>query len=86
MPAVICNSSGGEFATWWAKLMDLGIVPPFTRRVIIDLELNKVARVYYECHGDGCVFDDPLLNILKGADRIVADIAPPCVESSDGKG
>lgn len=40
---------GGQFGQ---MLIDAGILPANTKRVIIDAEVSKVVTVYYECFGD----------------------------------
>ena len=39
------------------KLMDAGIVPSNCTRIIIDLELDNVAKVYCQCLGDTKLLD-----------------------------
>lgn len=52
-----------------------GIVPPETRRVIIDINVNCVATVYYECFADKRMFTVDLTKALSGAEVIgVADM------------
>jgi hypothetical protein len=53
-----------------------GIVPPETRRVIVDINTNCVATVYYECFADKRMFSIDLTKALAGADVVsVADMA-----------
>jgi hypothetical protein len=40
---------GRDFLT---KLQAAGVLPPHTRRVVIDAAYDEVVQVYYECFGD----------------------------------
>jgi hypothetical protein len=34
------------------RMADEGILPKHCRRVIIDIQVNGIPQVYFECHGD----------------------------------
>ncbi len=46
------------------KLNELGLLPENCQRIIIDLECNDVAKIYYQCAGDTRLLDVDLVNEL----------------------
>lgn len=55
---------------WAEKLIDAGIVPPMTRRILIDIPLNDVVKVYYETYADEKMFTAELAVALKKAEVV----------------
>ncbi len=49
---------------WWKQLEDAGVTPPGVRRVIIDIPLDNVAVVYYECLADARMFSIDLVKMV----------------------
>lgn len=61
---------------WWKQLEDAGVVPPGVRRVIIDMPLDELAIVYYECLADARMFSIDLVNLVSGTKAInVMDVS-----------
>ncbi len=55
---------------WVKQLIDAGVAPPETRRLIIDIPVDDVVKVYYECYGDEKMFTTELAVALQKADII----------------
>ena len=47
------------------QLIDAGIVPENCTRVIIDIGLDQILKVYYEAYGDKRILDLDLMSALK---------------------
>lgn len=47
------------------QLIDAGIVPENCTRVIIDIGLDEILKVYYEAYGDKRILDLDLMSALK---------------------
>lgn len=50
---------------WVRSLQRQGIVPPNTRRVILDVQADKVPTIYYECWADEQVFQVDIVEALR---------------------
>jgi hypothetical protein len=61
---------GGKYAEWLQQMIDLGLVPPETCRIIIDAGIDGPIRVFYECLADERMFNIELVDAMKGADVI----------------
>jgi hypothetical protein len=62
-----------DIQDWWNKLVEYGVVPPETRRVIIDIDSEDVVKVYYSCYADAKMFTPELAVMLKGAKAVGVD-------------
>ena len=58
------------------KLMDAGVVPASCRRIIIDLELGQLPRVFVECIGDSRMLEVDFVEGLKGGDVLLVKEIP----------
>jgi hypothetical protein len=58
------------YKDWVVPLSEGGIIPPETRRIIIDVGMEQIVKVYYECNADERMFTIELADALKGADVI----------------
>ena len=66
---------GIDIQDWLQPLIKAGVIPPATRRLIIDIQHDCIAAVYYECDADKRMFSIDLTKALTGADVIsVADM------------
>ena len=61
---------GRNLKEWFQPLIDAGVIPATTRRIIIDIPCNDVVMVYYECEADERMFTVSLGEMLKGAKAI----------------
>lgn len=61
---------------WWKALEATGAVPKYVKRMIIDVQLDKPVKVYFECHGDDTLFG-VVPTLLEGAQIVCVDDAPP---------
>ncbi len=68
--AFVANCSDDNYENWVKTLSKAGLIPPETRRIIIDLNFKDVAKVYYECNADERMFQIDPTKLLKGADVI----------------
>lgn len=60
-----------EYQNWLKVLMDQGIIPPETRRIIIDLPCDDAAKVYYESFAAKRMFQiDPTKLLGDGVEAI----------------
>ena len=64
------------------QLIDAGIVPDNCTRVIIDIGLDSILKVYYETYGDKRIFDLDLMSALKDVE--VFKIEPALRKKSEG--
>jgi len=67
---------GHTLAEWYRPLIDAGVIPPATRRIIIDIPHDNIASVYYECAADKRMFTIGLAEMLKGVEAIGVIDAP----------
>lgn len=58
------------YQTWFKTLVDIGVVPPETCRIIIDAPLDGVVRVYYQCNADKRMFNVDFVEMVKGAEPV----------------
>lgn len=65
----------GILEGWAKQLMDAGLVPPSTRRILIDIPVCDVVTVYYECYGDEKMFTAELAVALEKAEVVSASMA-----------
>lgn len=70
MPKLITSTSLSK------KLIEAGIIPPNTRRAIIDIRMNDAVTIYIEAYGDERLLDI-IANNLEGA-KIVMAGKPEC--------
>lgn len=67
--------TGRNLREWFQPLIDAGVIPPTTRRIIIDIPCDNVVKVYYECEADKRMFTIDLAAMLKDADVVgIADM------------
>jgi hypothetical protein len=59
------------FQRWLVKAQECGALPKDTERILIDIPLGEIVRVYCISHGQKAMFNDDLLEVLRGADLIV---------------
>lgn len=77
--------TGAKILGGWAKqLMEAGVVPPNTRRLVIDISIDEPVKVYYDCYGDDKMFTAELAVALEKAEVIHAGEAAsePCDDES----
>lgn len=64
--------AGRKVTDWIKTFVAAGVVPPNTRRVIVDIAIDHIAQVYYECYGDTRMFTVEVMigltEALKGAE------------------
>lgn len=62
------------------RMQRAGIVPPETCRLIIDIGIDCVVRVYYECLADEKLIDVDLVSGLEGVEpqRVQKMVGYPC--------
>lgn len=48
----------------WKRLSEAGLIPPQTRRVIIDIQVGHIGKVYYEAFADSETVDLVLDHLL----------------------
>lgn len=75
-----------ELQNWLTQLRDAGVVPPETRRIIVDIPLNGLVSVYYECNADERMFSIDLAALLDSGNPVisVAEAAVTEADSTDG--
>ena len=64
------------------QLVDAGIVPKNCTRVIIDIGLDSILKVYYEAYGDQRILDLDLMSALKDVE--VFKIEPALPSKTEG--
>ncbi|MDZ4250310.1 MAG: hypothetical protein U0990_09505 [Candidatus Nanopelagicales bacterium] len=52
------------------SLASAGVIPPKCRRLIIDLQVDSIAKVYYECYADDRMFTIDVAKLLDGAEAV----------------
>lgn len=65
----------GLLGGWVKQLIDAGVVPPSTRRILIDIDHDATVKVYYECYGDEKMFTAELAVALEKAEVVSASMA-----------
>ena len=66
------------FQRWLKDMQAAGVIPTELRRIIIDVKMDEVAKVYYETLADECMFNIELGVIVKRAKvEGVADYTKP---------
>lgn len=66
---------------WWEALQKAGAVPKYITRMIIDVQLEQPAKVYFECHGDSALCS-VIPTLLEVARIVSVNDMPP--EGNDG--
>jgi hypothetical protein len=66
-----------ELQAWLKQLQAAELVPQETRRIIVDIPLQGIVRVYYECNADKRMFsidlgvnlepDNPVISVTEAA-------------------
>lgn len=73
------NPNDGDFATpadaveFMNHLIDAGVAPPNLRRVVIDLAVDEIPKVYYETYACSKVLQVNVITMMHDADSIYAD-------------
>lgn len=57
---------GHDLREFVKALSDKGVVPLNCRRVIIDIPVDNIVRVFYECYGDAELACADLATLLEG--------------------
>lgn len=66
---------GHNLGEWLQPLIEAGVIPSATRRIIIDIKHDDIVLVYYECEADNRMFTVDLTKALSGAEVVgVADM------------
>jgi hypothetical protein len=58
------------FAVWFHECERRGLIPPNTRRVLIDITAEKIVTVYYEVHADEHMFTKDLMAMMQHGERV----------------
>jgi hypothetical protein len=66
--ALCCYSP--EVEKWRDALQEAGVIPPQVRRIIIDIDMDAVIKVYYETLADAKMFGVDMARALRGAEVI----------------
>jgi len=61
----------GMFQEWLQKAIDAKVIPEHTQRIIIDIPLGDCVTVYSQSINTEGLFNDDLIEVLRGAPLIV---------------
>ena len=61
---------------WIERLQEAGVIPRESRRIIIDIHRDAIAKVYYECNGDERMVDRDLMDAVQNSKPIGIAEAP----------
>ncbi len=72
---------GGRQCGWFKELLDAGLVPAETCRIVVDISLDDCVRVYYETYASEKMLDVSLLArgdiAIIGPREIRVSVRPP---------
>ena len=78
-------AADGPLNGFWKAMEEAKLVPPLTRRMIIDINMNDAVQVYYECFGDEKMFELLAPSHLGDAVSIGVTDAIPDVKAIEGE-
>ena len=63
----------GEAQGFIIELINAGVVPQETRRVLIDIPYDDVCKVYYDCYANKRMCSAKFAKLLKDSTAVVLD-------------